>query len=230
MILGGVSGNSAAEGTKSADAQAQLEEDLNRFLNLLVTQLKNQDPLDPMDSNEFTSQLVQFAAVEQQIFANSNLEELVSLQQMGQISSLVDFIDRTVEVVGTKFPLENGKAKFTYTMPEDVKSASVIIRDQNGITIYEESANLEQGQHTFEWDGLDKHGQPADDGIYNAVVTGLDRNSDIIEVSQTAFGRITGVGSEAGTPTIFLGDLEVPQGYIISVMETPETPTDTGTE
>jgi len=238
-IISGLSSSNAAAGTKSADAEAKLEEDLNRFLNLLVTQLKNQDPLDPMDSNEFTSQLVQFASVEQQIFANANLEELVSLQQMGQISSLVDFIDRTVEVVGTKFPLENGKAKFTYTMPEGAKSASIIIRDQAGITVYEQDANLEQGQHTFEWDGTDKNGKLVDDGTYTAVVTGLNYDSEILEVGQTVFGRITGVGSENGSPTIFLGDLEVPQGYIISVMETPEVPetseepettTDTGTE
>ena len=73
-LLGGISGTSGVvDGTQSADSKAQLEDDLNRFLSLLIAQLKNQDPLDPMDSNEFTQQLVQFASVEQQIFQNSIL-------------------------------------------------------------------------------------------------------------------------------------------------------------
>ena len=112
MLISGTTSGSTADGTQSANSEAQLEEDLNRFLNLLVTQLKNQDPLDPMDSSEFTSQLVQFASVEQQIFQNSNLETLVELQQTNQISSMVDFIDKVVEVDGTSFPLENSAAEF----------------------------------------------------------------------------------------------------------------------
>lgn len=221
MILGTSSATGAAAGTKSADAGAKLEEDLNRFLNLLVTQLKHQDPLDPMDSNEFTSQLVQFASVEQQIFANSNLETLVGLGQMDQISALVDFIDKTVEVVGQKFPLENSQGKFTYTMPEGAKSASVIIRDSTGKTVFEQDADLTVGQHTFEWNGLDKNGQLVEDGTYTAVVTGLDSENELLKIQHTVFGRVTGVGVENGEPTLFLGDQEVPQSNIITVNETP---------
>ena len=76
MIIGSALNNDPIEGTKSAEASAKLEDDLNRFLNILVTQLQNQDPLDPLDANEFTSQLVQFASVEQQIYQNSNLEKI----------------------------------------------------------------------------------------------------------------------------------------------------------
>ena len=85
MLLNGLSDTIPTEGTKSASSQAQLQEELKRCLNLLVTQLKNQEPLDPLDANEFTSQLVQFASVEQQIFQNSNLEKLLNLQETSQI-------------------------------------------------------------------------------------------------------------------------------------------------
>lgn len=231
MILGGATDATTA-GTKSGDAAAKLEDDLNRFLNLLVTQLKNQDPLDPMDSNEFTSQLVQFASVEQQIYQNSNLEKLVNLGQMDQISSLVDFIDKTVEVIGQKFPLENGHGKFTYTMPEGAKSASIIIRDAAGKTVYEQSADTTEGQHTFEWNGLDKNGNKVEDATYTAVVTGLDYNNDILDIAHTVFGRVTGVGVENGEPTLYIGDQEVPQSYILSVKETANysDETDGGTD
>lgn len=223
MILSSTNTAAAAStGTKSGDAAAKLEEDLNRFLNLLVTQLKNQDPLDPMDSNEFTSQLVQFASVEQQIYQNANLETLVSLQQTSQISSMVDFIDKTVEVSGSTFPLENSYAKFTYTMPEGAKSASVIIRDENGLTVYEQDADLDAGQHTFEWDGKNKNGQIVADGTYTAVVTGLDRQNEILKISNTVFGRVTGIGVENGETTMFLGNIEVPQSKVLAVSETPK--------
>ena len=78
-ILGGVNSTPAADpNSQAAVAQKKLDEDLNRFLTLLITQLENQDPLDPMDASEFTSQLVQFASVEQQISQNSNLEKLLA--------------------------------------------------------------------------------------------------------------------------------------------------------
>jgi len=223
MFIGSATGGSAAEGTKSANAEAKLEDDLNRFLNLLVTQLKNQDPLDPMDSNEFTSQLVQFASVEQQIFQNSNLEELVGLAQVNQISTLVDFIGNRIEVTGTeKFPLENGQAEMTYTMPEGAKSASIIIRDSNGLSVLEKSADLDQGQHTFEWDGTDDDGNPVEDGQYSFIVTGLDYESNLLDIGTTIFGRVTGIGVDNGIPTMFMGDIEVPQTLVLSVKEPPK--------
>ena len=95
MLIGNsLDSSNLIEGTKSSESSDKLEEELGRFLNLLVTQLKNQDPLDPLDANEFTSQLVAFAGVEQQIFANANLEKLLKLEQTNQISALVDFIGR----------------------------------------------------------------------------------------------------------------------------------------
>lgn len=222
MILGGINSTSnALEGTQSADDQAQLEEDLNQFLTLLVTQLENQDPLDPMDSTEFTSQLVQFASVEQQIKQNTNLEQLVGLQQNNQISSMVNFIDKIVEIEGQSFPLEDSQAEFTYTLPANAKSASIIIRDENGITVFEQEAETSAGQHTFTWDGSNRNGQTASDGSYNAVVTGLNAQNEVLTIAQTAFGRVTGVGIDNGVTSLFMGDLEVPQTGVISVKESP---------
>lgn len=221
MILGSSTSAAAIDGTKSADNQAQLEEDLNQFLTLLVTQLENQDPLDPMDSTEFTSQLVQFASVEQQIFQNANLEQLVGLQENNQISSMVNFIDKVVEVEGQAIPLENGEAEFTYNLPANAKSASIIIRDTNGVTVFEQEAETSAGQHTFTWDGTNRNGQTSPDGSYTAVVTGLDPQNEILTITQTAFGRVTGVGIDNGVTSLFMGDIEVPQTGVISVKESP---------
>lgn len=95
-MFGAVNDIAAAAGadsaTKATLAQDKLEKDLNQFLNLLVTQLQNQDPLEPLDANEFTAQLVQFASVEQQIYQNSNLEKLVGMQQTSQVGSMVNYL------------------------------------------------------------------------------------------------------------------------------------------
>lgn len=226
MILSSInSTTSAAEGGKSGQDAEALQDDLNRFLNLLVTQLKNQDPLDPMDSNEFTSQLVQFASVEQQIYQNSNLEKLVTAQETSQISSMVNFIDKTIEVDTERFPLENSQAEFTYTMPGGAKSASIIIRSPAGLTVYEQDANLDQGQHTFEWDGRNSAGQTVPDGEYSAIITGLSNQNELLKISQTSFGRVTGIGIDKGVTSLFMGDIEVPQTNVLSVKEPPAAPT-----
>ncbi|MDA0996599.1 MAG: hypothetical protein O2944_00140 [Proteobacteria bacterium] len=223
MILGNVGNSIGADGSKSADSKAKLDDDLNRFLNLLVTQLKNQDPLDPLDTNEFTAQLVQFAGVEQQIYQNTQLEQLVGLQSNAQISSMVNFIDKTVEVIGQQFPLENSQATFTYTMPFDAKSADVIIRDQAGLTVFQDNAILDPGKHTYVWDGRNSQGQIVADGAYTAIVTGLDRQNQLLQISQSVFGRVTGVGSEGSTTSMFLGDdIEVPQTQVLTVKESPK--------
>jgi len=223
MFLGGISSASTAAGTddsQSAASAAKLEEDLNRFLNLLVAQLKNQDPLDPMDSNEFTQQLVQFASVEQQIFQNSSLEKLINLQEANQISTLVDYIGTNVEVTGQQAPLQNGKLELTYTMPFGARSATLTITDVNGVTVATRDAETDQGQHTFVWDGQNDFGVAQPEGTYNVLVSGLDVDNNLLEVGHTVFGNVTGAGADQGNVTLTLGDdIEIPLDSVLSVKE-----------
>ncbi len=134
---------------------------------------------------------------------------------------MVNFIDKIVEVEGQNIPLENGQAEFTYNLPANAKTASIIIRDSLGITVFEQDAETSAGQHTFTWDGTNRSGQTAPDGSYTAVVTGLDPQNEVLTIEQTAFGRVTGVGIDSGITSLFMGDIEVPQTGVISVKETP---------
>jgi len=207
--------------SRSAEAEAKLEEDLNRFLNLLVTQLKNQDPLDPLDANEFTSQLVQFAGVEQQIFANANLEKLLDLQESNQIASLADFIGNTIEADGKVVPLESNNAEFTYTVPSSAKTVSITITDGTGETVFQTDGDITAGKHTFQWNGKNKSGVDQADGAYNVLVSGVDFAGNLMEITQTVLGRVTGVGVKDGVASLFLGDdIAVFQDRILSVRET----------
>jgi len=210
--------------SKAGVAQAKLDEDLNQFLNLLVTQLKNQDPLDPMDANEFTSQLVQFASVEQQIYQNANLEKLLNVEQSSQIANMVDFIGHTIEASGTSFHLENDSAEFTYEFGTKPNSATISIINSSGLTVYSGDAINEIGQQSFKWDGKNQHETQQPDGTYTAVVTGKDRDGNLMNVTQSVFGRVTGAGAEEGIVSLFMNDIKTGLDKVLSTRETKSTP------
>ena len=221
IIGDSLASSTIAEGSQSAAAKAKNEEDLNKFLNLLVTQLKNQDPLDPMDATEFTSQLVQFASVEQQIFANSNLEKLVGLEETSQVSTLVDFIGNTVEAESRSLPLENASATFTYSIPAGTAQATISITDSEGMTSFTGEADATSGQHTFNWDGKSTQGTQLPDGDYTVSVNALDASGNLMPVTYTIFGRVTGAGVDDGQSNLFMGNnISIPHNTIKSVKET----------
>ncbi len=223
MIFSGVQQGSTVidPNSKAGGSQAKLEEDLNRFLNLLITQLKNQDPLDPLDANEFTSQLVQFASVEQQIYQNANLEKLLNLQQSSQVADMVNYLGTTIEVSGQQFPLENGKAEFTYSLGARADSVTITIRDAAGISVYTQEAETDIGKHNFIWDGLSSGGLAEPDGTYTVVVSALDRGGNLQDVTHTVFGRVTGAGADDGAVSLSMGDITVDINDVLAVKETP---------
>ena len=223
-IIGNVNNSSAIEGSQSQQAASKLEDDLNQFLNLLVAQLQNQDPLDPLDANEFTSQLVQFASVEQQIYQNSNLEKLLNLQETSQISQMVDFIGNRIEFTSQSLPVENGTAEFTYTLPAGVKSATINIANSAGLNVYYNDADTTPGSHSFTWNGLDKNGNQVTDGVYTLLVSAKDAFDKLATVEYTVFGTVTGAGVDNGETELFVGDnLNVAVDQILSVKKPTET-------
>ena len=225
MIIGS-STSSVPENSQSAGAKAKLNEDLNRFLTLLVTQLQNQDPLDPLDATEFTSQLVQFASVEQQIFQNSNLEKLLNLQETNQISQMVDFIGKRVEYVGQELSLEKGNAEFSYVMPLSVVDANVNISNSAGQNVFFAKGDTTAGKHTVIWDGVDKNGNQQSDGKYSVLVSGTDPQGNLVTIEHMMVGSVSGAGVEESQVKLFIGeDIIIDQETIISVRKGTEEDT-----
>jgi len=212
--------------TKAGVAKEKLNKDLNRFLNLLTTQLKNQDPLSPMDATQFTSQLVQFASVEQQIYQNANLEKLVSIQQTNQVSTMVSFIGNTIEASGNQVPLENGNAKSTYVLDPTADQSpvaneiAITVQDSTGATVYNTAGDTTPGKKEFVWDGTNNSGTAQDPGLYTVVVTAQDRAGNLINVKQTAFGRVTGAGAQQGVVQLYMGDVVTSLDKVLSISET----------
>ena len=218
MIIGSSTEIIPTEGSNSDAAAAKLDDDLNRFLTLLVTQLQNQDPLDPMDATEFTSQLVQFASVEQQIYQNSNLEKMLNLQETSQISAMVDFIGNKVEFLGQKMPLEDGAAEFSYVLPAGVKEATVNIANSDGLNVFFAPAESTSGKHTINWDGIDKNSQQLPDGYYTVLVSAKDAGGNLMDVEHLVTGKVSGAGVDDGVGKLFIGNgLTIEQNSILSV-------------
>ncbi|CCQ73053.1 flagellar hook assembly protein FlgD [Magnetospira sp. QH-2] len=203
---------SSANATDSDIAKAKLAEDLDSFLTLLVTQLKNQDPLDPMDANEFTSQLVEFAQVEQQIQQNANLEEILQAQQLSNLGSVVSYIGKYAEVISDQMPLENGASKMSYTLFDNASQTQVTVRNESGTVVHYEQGETSAGTHYMEWDGIDGQGVQHPDGIYQITVSATGPDEVPIEVGYTTFGQVQGVRTDNGDAY-----LELSNGHFVSL-------------
>lgn len=209
----------AADLSKSQNSKQKLAEDLNQFMNLLVTQLQHQDPLDPMDPNEFTSQLVQFASVEQQIQSNANLEDMLKLQQTSLLGTVVGYIGKQVEVSGNHMPLENGAATAHYEISANADTTTITVTDSSGKPVYFTEGETDAGRHAFSWDGKDSLGFQLDDGIYTITVSSLDGAEEAIDVAHTVTGTVTGVSNDNGAAVVSLGEADYSVDNVLAVRD-----------
>jgi len=150
------------------------------FLQLLTTQLKNQNPLDPLDTNQFTQQLVQFAQVEQQMKSNDQLSTLISLDKSAQATTALAYVGATVVVDGSAAKLTNGQATWEFTVAKP-STATVTITDSAGSNVYSSSFTVNPGQK-FTWDGKDSNGKQLADGTYTLTATAVDANKQAVTI------------------------------------------------
>lgn len=220
MAVQSVSASAAQQtaGKASGDATA-LGSDLNRFLTLLVTQLQNQDPLDPLDTNEFTAQLVQFAGVEQQIQNNANLETLIGIGRASEVAAIVNVIGKRIEAGGTMLALDGGKAEAAYTLAEAAAETKLTVTDESGQVVFSGEGETGAGRHGFIWDGRDENGEMMPDGVYTLTVTATRRDRSAIDVEQRTIGTVTAAARSDDGSTLYLGAAEVPMTQVRSIGE-----------
>ena len=197
----------------ASGAQQKLTKDFDHFLTILTTQLQNQDPLSPMDSNEFTNQLVNFSSVEQAIATNKNLEQLIGLQT----TSLVGYLGNYAEVNSPATQLVEGEAKWFYTVEGQTKTTQILVLDQSDKVVYVDSGETKTGKHEFVWNGEDNQGNPLPDGTYKLQVAGFDSDGKEVTTGVTAFGKISSVETNDGAQKISIGGTPVSLSDIISV-------------
>ena len=196
-------------GSPDLNGNASLASDFNTFLRLLTTQLQNQNPLEPMKTQEFTNQLVQFAGVEQQIKSNDKLSELIALQDEGKVGSAVGFLGKRVEAAGEQLVVQEGRANFGVTLDSEAATATVTIADATGAAVKTLGVPTGAGHHKITWDGTDDNGQPVDDGVYTISLTAVDPNNKTVTGQTTTIGEVTGFEQQDGQMMLNLGDVDV---------------------
>ena len=210
---------SSIEASKSIKASTKLTENFETFLTLLTTQLRSQDPLEPMDPSEFTNQLVQFTEVEQSIATNKSLEQLVALANQNELSGAVSLIGKQIEASETRSILENGSANWTYSLKDQAEEVRLRVLDENNVAVFSTSGNTTLGNHNFNWDGIDKQGNQLNDGKYSLLVTATDREGNSINSKINMIGTVNGVFSRDGKNMLEVGGISIPLNEIISVKQ-----------
>jgi len=189
----------------SDTAAQQLSGNFDTFLTLLTTQLKNQDPLSPMDSNEFTQQLVQFSAVEQQINANRNLETLIGLGKSQAGATAVSYLGKTITLTDGSAALQASSANWNYTLAGAAQDSVLTVADAQGKVVYVTHGEVSAGAHSFAWDGHDNAGTQLPDGPYKLTVTAIDAAGHTIASPVTSQGVVTEVDLTGDEPMLMIG-------------------------
>ena len=208
MAVSGTTGTTNTTGTAASAAAAsrtQLAGSFDNFLSLLTTQLKNQSPTDPLDTNQMTAQLVQFASVEQQIGMNKNLEQMVALQQAAQLTAASPMLGQRVEVEGDQLPLQDGSATVQLPPAGAARTARVTVLDSSGRTLREAQVTLGTASQDWSWDGRDTTGTKRADGVYKVAVTGADAGGGPTSTSFTVIGTATAAERADGALRLRMG-------------------------
>ena len=201
---------------------AQLAEDFDTFLLLLTTQLENQDPTEPLDTNEFTNQIVNFTGVEQAIKTNENLEEMISLQNSSTLSSAVNYVGQFVDAAGNAGQLVGGLANFAYELDIPAANAEIIITDSAGRAVFQGNGPTDSGKQRVTWDGVNSFtGAQEPEGTYNIFVTATNSSGETMDDFYRTFttGPVTGAEVIDGSVILNVAGTNVPLNDVVSIRQ-----------
>jgi len=191
-------------------AQTRMIENFDTFLVLLTAQLKNQDPLSPMDSTQFTQQLVQFSQVEQQIAQNKNLETLIAVTNSRASTDAVGYLGKKLTFTDGSGVLVDGEAKWDYSLQGQASATALSVTDARGKVVFTTPGETGTGAHDFVWDGKDNAGTQLPDGYYALKVHALLSNGDTVANTVKSGGVVTEVDLSRGEPLLMIGRVGVP--------------------
>jgi flagellar basal-body rod modification protein FlgD len=217
QIMAQSSANNASSASTTDDAIEGLNDTYNNFLLLLTKQLQNQDPLNPMDTAQFTQQLVGFSQVEQQIASNKSLEKLIGLQSATNAFGAVAFIGNEVAVNSNHVALKDGKAKFEYTIDQTASKAVMTVVDSRGQVVLVQEANKGVGTYKVDWNGKDAFGNQLPDGDYRVAVSYADDQGETYAADITSFGIVDSTEIADGEVKLFVGSVGFSIDQILKV-------------
>jgi flagellar basal-body rod modification protein FlgD len=208
---------SAAAG-KGKGAMGQTE-----FLKLLVTQMKNQDPTNPMDNQQLTAQMAQFSSLEQLMNINSGLSNLLSASNSTTSAQALTLIGKEVTVQGHNTYMTGGKAAdISMGLSKEAAAVTVTIEDQNGNVVRKiTTGRMAAGEQSLKWDGNSDAGSPLPDGMYTYSVDAKDTSGKPVDVTTYAKGVVSTISFDKGVAYVHIGDLKFMLSEIVQVNNSP---------
>jgi flagellar basal-body rod modification protein FlgD len=201
----------------SSNALTSLTSNFQDFLSMLMTQLQNQDPTSPMDTNQFTEELVEFSSVEQQINTNSSLTQLIQLTQSGQVEQSASIVGHQVELNSGDLALQSGTGAISFTAPS-AGPVEIGVYDANGNKVADTVVSAAQGSNNWTWNGQDGNGVQLPDGGYQVSVDAPGASGQPTALPFTVLATATGVQQTASGLQLELGSTSVPFSALQSVL------------
>ena len=195
----------------------QLSSNFSTFLTLLTTQLKNQDPTSPMDSNAFTQQLVMYSQVEQQIDSNANLKTLIAQGTSNAAAVTTGYLGKKVSITNGNASLSGGAANWTYNLATAASATQLTVTDANGRAVFTGPGATTAGNQSFAWNGKDNSGNQLPVGPYKLTVTAKDSGNATVTTSVASAGTVTQIDMTGATPQLIIGNMEVGLADIAAV-------------
>jgi flagellar basal-body rod modification protein FlgD len=201
--------------------QTMLASNFETFLSLLTAQLKNQDPLSPVDSNQFTAQLTQMAGVEQQLLTNELLKGMLAAQGGGGLGEAADFIGKEATAAWPATRFQDGEAAWSYELAGNAASATLQIVNGAGQVVWQGDApDKTTGVHDFTWDGETTTGGDAQEGeVYTLKVVAKDAAGGDLDAQVLTRGRVSGVEMYDGEIFLTVGASVLPMSSVIALEE-----------
>ncbi|OYD84824.1 flagellar hook assembly protein FlgD [Azospirillum brasilense] len=218
MQVDSLSSSTVASTTTAKSSSASLASSYQSFLTLLLKQLEVQDPTNPVDTAQYTSQLVQLSSLEQQMSMSDKLDELTSaVQALGTGSSALGYLGRTVTAEGDTTALQNGAANWEYSLNSEAAAVTLTVRDEDGAIVYQDSGATGQGSHAFTWDGTGRDGAVHTSGTYSLTVTAVDSSKAAIATETRIKGTVTSVDTSGTTAALGIGGVSVSADDVLSL-------------
>lgn len=202
------------------------------FLNLLVTQLQHQDPLNPAESTEFTAQLAQFSSLEQLNNINDNLKNMELFQTSVTNAQAVSYIGKEITAKGNSVQLESAQpAELNFELADNAAMTAISVYNVNGGFVKSfETGPLNSGRQSVAWDGTDRNGNPVSAGLYRFEVQAVDTDNQSLSVTPLMSSVVTGVSFKDQTASLITGLGTIAIDDVIAVSEVQSQPDTVTTE
>lgn len=213
------SSNGSTTSTSTSAATSSLMSNYDTFLKILMTQIQTQNPLDPMDTQSFTQQLVQYSSVEQQLQTNSKLDDLLTTMTTSSALQLVNYLGKDVTAYSDTTKFSDGACTWNLDASAAADDATVTVTNSSGAVVYTTTTNLKEGDNTFSWDGSTKDGTnwSSSSDSYVISVNGTDADGKAISVTTQTSGRVDNVDTSSTQPYLSIDGHLVPLSAVISI-------------